>query len=210
MWAPARGTSRDTPCVAAPPRAQDHGVPEVGVPVLPRAPPATICVFSLGQSTALRGTASCVFTSSLRGSFCGCTLLLEHPAGTCWMQREFSDGLVCQPQTPGHVIAPAPPAGTSAGQTQGQAPHLNERGEEPFLNETGWSGGPWAPGVPCLGGGRDCKIERWGDSGILLGTGAGDSDAEATSPPEGVWTGVSGAGNGPRPVGRPSVMSSQV
>lgn len=65
------------------------------------------------------------------------------------MQREFSDGLVCQLQTPGHVIALAPPVGTSTGQTQGQAPHLDKRREESFLKETGRSGGPWAPGVPC-------------------------------------------------------------
>lgn len=60
-------------------------------------------------------------------------------------------------------------------------------------------------------GGRDCKIERWGDSGILLGTGAGDSGAEATSPPEGRldW-GLRNQLMGPVLWGRPSVMSSQV
>lgn len=33
--------------------------------------------------------------------------------------------------------------------------------------------------------GHDCRTERWGDSGILVGMGPGDSDAEATSLPPG-------------------------
>ena len=55
--------------------------------------------------------------------------------------------------------------------------------------------------------GHDCRTERWGDSGILMGIGPGDSDAEATSLPGGGWTGVSGAGNGPHPMGHPPMMS---
>lgn len=113
------------------------------------------------------------------------------------MLREFSDGLVCRPQTPGHVINPAPPAGTSTGQTQGQAPHLDEGREGSFLDETGGSGGPWSPGCCVQRVGHDCRTERWGDSGILVGMGPGDSDAEATSHPGEAGLGSQGQVMGP-------------
>lgn len=47
LWAPAWGVSwGDMPCVAAPLRAWDHGVPRLWPLLLPQAPLATICLFS--------------------------------------------------------------------------------------------------------------------------------------------------------------------